>query len=309
MKFIADSIERVDKFIADQLEEVSRSQIQELFKSNDVFINDKPAKKQSVKLKVGDVVLVSKKGIAELNKEFELEPELGIPLDILYEDDDILVINKQADLIVHPTTSEPNHTLANAIIAQYPELKDVGESPFRPGIVHRLDRNTTGVLIIVKNQKTFDFIKEQFLNHSIKKIYIALVHGVFKDKDGVINYSIRPSSINRLKKVIVKDINKEEDKRSIREAETAYKVKESIEEKYSLLEVYPKTGRTHQIRVHLAAIGHPVVGDELYGSRTNLTNRQMLHAKSIEFIAPNGKEMKIEAPIPEDMQDVIKKAN
>lgn len=317
MQFIAEKGERLDKFLAEQLEEYSRAQLQKLIKEGRIEVNGKTAIKPSAKLKEGDRVSVSNEALAFLFKEIVLGPE-DIPLDIVYEDKDILVINKPAGLLVHPTASQKEHTLANALIAKYPDIRKVGENPLRPGIAHRLDKDTSGLLIVAKNQKAFQFIKEQFLKRRVVKKYLALVEGMPKEKSGVIGYPIRPSKKYRLKKVAVrKPAVGAGAKKSVRAAETYYQVKQSYEigsRKIALLEVIPKTGRTHQIRVHLAAIGHPVVGDTLYGSGKGKAKsekgleprRQMLHAYSLAFTAPSGKRLELEIGLPNDMKEVIK---
>ncbi len=305
MEFISEkSGERLDKFLAVRLPKFSRTRFQELIKAGDVKVNGKVILKSGRSLKMGDSVSIPDEEYEVGEKEFTVDPEPEIPLDIIYEDKDIVVINKQAGLIVHPTPKQRHHTLANALVALYPKIAGVGESPFRPGIVHRLDKNTSGLMVVAKNQKAFQFLKNQFVGRTISKTYIAMVEGIPDKKEGTIRYQIRPSASNRLKKVAVRKIDKS-GKKSVRAAETDYKVKESVGGEYSLIEAMPKTGRTHQIRVHLSAIGHPVVGDTMYGAKKLIAKRQMLHAYRIEFTAPNGRRLKLEAPMPEDMSSLI----
>ena len=263
MEFISEkSGDRLDKFLAGHLEKFSRTRLQEFIKSGDVLVNGKVILKSGFSLKKGDSIFIPEEKYAVDEKKFIVEPEPGIPLDIVFEDKDIVVINKQPGLIVHPTPNQQRHTLANALVAHYPKIIGIGESPLRPGIVHRLDKDTSGLMVIAKNQKAFLFLKNQFVGRTISKTYIALVEGIPDKKQGVIRFQIRPSASNRLKKVAVKKLDKS-GKKSVRTAETDYMVREAIGGGYSLIEAMPKTGRTHQIRVHLSAIGHPAVGDSM----------------------------------------------
>lgn len=310
MEFISEgSGERLDKFLTSRLVKLSRSKIQRLIKDGSVKVNGSSVAKTGVFLRAGDEVHIPDAGVSD--EELRVEPEPDIPLDIIYEDRDILVINKQPGLLVHPTPSQKTHTLANALVARYPKIIGVGENPLRPGIVHRLDKETSGLIVAAKNQKAFEFLKNQFSKREVKKTYIALVEGILKDKSGDIKYQIRPSRINRLKKVAIKKRNVS-GKKSVREAETHYEVEKTFKNGFSLVSVMPKTGRTHQIRVHLAAIGHPVVGDRVYGAKQGITQfaevqaqRQMLHAYKIEFTAPSGKKLILKSEMPVDMKDLI----
>lgn len=218
-------------------------------------------------------------------------------IKIIYEDENILAVNKPAGLIVHGQGS-----LVGWLLEKYPEIKNVGEDPERPGIVHRLDKDTSGVLLIAKNQRTFEYLKKQFQERKIKKKYIALVEGVVKNNQGVIDLAISKSKNDFRKKTTGgKIVGKE------REAVTEYKVLERFG-KYTLLEAFPKTGRTHQIRVHLKAIGHFVVCDKLYGPKKQICpfglERQFLHASVIEFNLPDGSKISIETDLPQDLKSV-----
>lgn len=215
---------------------------------------------------------------------------------IIYEDENIIAVNKPAGLLVHPTKTSKEKTLVDWLLEKYPEIKNVGEDPNRPGIVHRLDKDTSGVLIIAKNQKTFEFLKTQFKDRKVKKIYVALVKGSLGKTSGKIETPIKRFS-------------------KTRDAITEYKVisayggSASGGKKYTLLEVYPKTGRTHQIRLHLKAIGHPVLCDKLYTKTPDCPfglKRQFLHARSLELNLPNGSRIKLEADLPEDLQTTLK---
>ena len=223
---------------------------------------------------------------------------------VIYEDENFLAINKPAGLLVHAVRSKEHgkeSTVVDWLLARYPEIKTVGDDPAeRPGIVHRLDKDTSGVMLVAKNQKTFEYLKSLFQKREVQKTYLALVWGTLKTKSGVINapIGIRSGSVKR-------SVRSE---KMAKEAVTEWRVVKLFDSGYSLLEVKPKTGRTHQIRVHLASIGHPVVGDRLYGRRRVINNsitndptadnRLMLHALSIEFTAPDGKRTRLEAEPP-----------
>ncbi len=314
MEFLVEaSGERLDRFLTAHLEKFSRTRFQKLIKDGAIKVNGIVIGKPGFRLKIGDKISIEDARFLLPEKEFIVEPDPTIPLDVVYEDDDIVVINKQAGLVVHPTPRQHRNTLANALVARYPDIAHVGESTLRPGIVHRLDKDTSGLMVIAKNHDAFVFLKNQFLDHSVSKIYLALVEGVPAEKKGVIDFQIRPSTLNRLKKVAVRHLDTS-GKKSIRSAETHYKIKNKIGDGFALLEVTPKTGRTHQIRVHLNAIGHSVVGDTMYHAKNQkdhgllkeLMQRQMLHAYRLKFTAPNGKRMDLEAPMPADMAALIK---
>ncbi len=274
------------------------------------YINGRFVAKPAFTLRAHDRVTILEEKIAGREKEFAIEPEPGTSLDIIYEDDDIVVVNKPAGLLVHPTFTQHHHTLVNALVARYPDIVGVGENPLRPGIVHRLDKDTSGLIVVAKNQHAFLFVKEQFLKRAVQKTYLALVEGVPKEREGVIAYDIRPSKANRLKKVAVTSTTHALQKKSQRTAETRYKVRETFGDKFALLEIAPKTGRTHQIRVHLAAIGVPVLGDTFYGAHKDVAKslgvkRQLLHAAEIRFTAPSGAPLTLEAPMPEDLRRAL----
>ena len=206
--------------------------------------------------------------------------------------------NKPAGLLVHPIKSHPSgDTLVDRLLKKYPEIKTVGDDPAqRPGIVHRLDKETSGVIIVARNQKSFDYLKQQFQSRQIKKTYLALVWGKVELKSGVIEkpLGLKSGSLKRTTRV--------EDAKMIKEAKTVYRVKKYIGP-YTLLEVEPLTGRTHQIRVHLASIHHPVVGDRLYSQRPLPLGlkRMFLHAASLELTLPNGSRNKFSAELPPDL--------
>lgn len=243
---------------------------------------------------------------------------MDFKLKILYENKDILAIDKPAGISVHGDGRNDVETLADLILKEYPEIKNVGEPMeievngeikkiYRPGIVHRLDKDTSGVLLLARNQSAYEFLKKQFQNREIKKTYITLVSGHMKNDTGVIDASIGRSPSDPRKRIASRGKSGK-----LREAVTEYKVLERIEidgEKYTWVEVYPKTGRTHQIRVHMKFLNHPVVCDKLYAPDKiypKSISRLALHAKYIELKNLAGETLKIEAPIPEDLKNLNK---
>ncbi len=225
-------------------------------------------------------------------------------ISVIYEDENILVINKSAGMPVHPDATHKSGTLIQEILKTHPEIKNVGDEPeIRPGIVHRLDKDTSGVLIVAKNQPAFKFLKKQFQERKVKKTYLALVVGELKNKTGVINLPIGRSKTPLRRLASEKALGK------LREALTEYKVLESFEKKYTLVEVYPKTGRTHQIRAHFKAIGHPLVCDKLYAKKPFCLfglSRHFLHAFSLELTLPDESRSRFEADLPDDLKQVLK---
>ena len=222
------------------------------------------------------------------------------PLDILYEDDDLLVVNKPPGLSVHTSVHEPSGTLADAIVAHDPAIAGVGEDPVRPGIVHRLDKDTSGVLVVARRQATFAELKRLFQTRQIEKRYLAVVDGRVKEPRGTIAFPIGRVGLKRAVPAGRQQPSK------LREAETAYIVRRRFSDA-TLLELRPKTGRMHQIRVHLKAISHPVLGDRLYGGKhaQGRAPRQMLHAASLSFALADGKRYTFEADPPPDFTDIL----
>lgn len=237
-------------------------------------------------------------------------------IPILYEDKDVLVINKPAGLVVHPDGRTKEKTLVDWLLKKYPKIKNVGEpiildddtKILRPGIVHRIDRDTTGCLIIAKNQKAYEFLKEQFQDRKVHKVYHAFIYGILKEERGMINRPIGRSVNDFRKWTAQRGIRGE-----MREAVTYFKVLKTKGE-FTFIEAIPKTGRTHQIRVHFNALNHPIVQDSLYATDFYLKKkgqlgfkRTALHAKELEITIPNGKLLKMSAPYPEDFEEAIKK--
>jgi 23S rRNA pseudouridine1911/1915/1917 synthase len=285
---------RLDAYIASSVENLSRSMVQKLIKCGKVLVNNK-VEKESYKVQLGDKILVE---IPE-PEESSLKKQ-NIPLDIIYEDNDILVVNKPKGMVVHPGNGNPDGTLANAILAHCEEsLSGIG-GEIRPGIVHRIDKDTSGLLVIAKNDKAHINLSEQIKNREVKKIYVALVKGVIPENEATINMPIGRSTKDRKKMAV---------DREGKEAVTHFKVLKRYN-KYTFIQVKIDTGRTHQIRVHMSHIGYPVVGDTVYSNGKNDfgVEGQMLHAKELEFKHPiTGENMHFEAPLPEYFEEVLEK--
>lgn len=283
---------RLDKFLSSRNQDLSRVMIQKQIEENKVTVNGKIENKASYKLNQNDQVTMQE---IEL-KESNIKPQ-EIPIDILYEDDDIIVVNKAKGMVVHPSNGNLEDTLVNAIMAKCNNLSGIG-GIIRPGIIHRLDKDTTGVLICAKNDKAHIHISEQMKNRQTKKIYLALVRGETKENEATINMPIGRSTKDRKKMAVSKNG---------KEAITEFKVLNRYKG-YTLLEVTIKTGRTHQIRVHLSEIGYPVVGDSVYSKGKNPfgVTSQMLHASSIEFTHPTtNQKLTISAELPQYFKSVL----
>jgi 23S rRNA pseudouridine1911/1915/1917 synthase len=286
---------RLDKYITEQRPEISRTQAQRLIEQGHVIVNGSTAR-SAYKITGGDQILIT----IPPPPPSALSPE-DIPLKILYEDNDVIVVDKPAGLTVHPAPGHPEHTLANAILSHLPEIPDTGEWQ-RPGIVHRLDKDTSGLIIIAKNNLAHRKLTEQFKARTVKKIYLTLVKGKVTPNRGTIEAPIGRDRGHREKMAIA-------DRSHGREARTKYRVLKHIGN-YSLLEALPETGRTHQIRVHLAAIGYPVIGDKVYGIKSTLLDRQFLHAHRIKFQLPsNGKEVEFSSELPPDLAEALESIN
>ena len=286
--------QRLDMYIASLDLDFSRSMAQKLIENGQVLVNGK-LPKASYKTKLGDRVEIE---ILE-PKETNLEAQ-DIPLEIIYEDDDILVVNKQKGMVVHPGNGNLDGTLVNAVLNHCKgNLSGIG-GEIRPGIVHRLDKDTSGLIVIAKNDKAHINLSKQIQDRKVKKIYTALVRGIIPEDTATIDMPIGRSNTDRKKMAVRKDG---------KEAITHIKVIKRYE-KYTLIRVKIDTGRTHQIRVHMAEIGYPVVGDEVYSNGKNEFNvhGQMLHSTSLDFIHPiTGKQMHFEAPLPKYFEDVLNK--
>lgn len=285
---------RIDSFIPSIKKDISRSMVQKLIEEKNIKVNGKETK-HSYKLKLNDEIEIS---IPEA-KEIDLKAQ-DIPLDIIYEDNDIIVINKPKGMVVHPANGNPDGTLVNAVMAICKDsLSGIG-GEIRPGIVHRLDKDTSGAIIVAKNDKAHVNLSEQLKEHKVKKTYLALVRGIIKENEATINMPISRSNKDRKKM----DVNKEG-----KEAITHFKVLRRYKNKYTLLQINLETGRTHQIRVHLSYIGYPIIGDEVYSNGKNEWDikGQCLHAWNLEFMHPITKEkISLEAEIPEYLKNILK---
>lgn len=285
---------RLDKFISNKCSDLSRTMIQKLIEDEKIYVNGKKAK-ASVKVKKEDIVEIEEIEVKKISLEAQ-----DIPLDIIYEDNDIIVVNKQKGLVVHPANGNPDGTLVNAIMNICKDsLSGIG-GELRPGIVHRLDKDTSGLIIIAKNDKAHIELSRQIKDHEVQKTYIALVRGVVKEEEATINMPISRSTKDRKKMAVAKDG---------RNAITHFKVLERFNG-YTLLQVRIETGRTHQIRVHMSHIGYPVVGDMVYSNGKNPfgVEGQMLHSSNLVFKHPiTGSTLDLHAPLPEYFEKVLEK--
>ena len=283
---------RLDSYVTDKLSKLSRTTAQRLIEEEKILVNGKK-QKASYKPEEGDVISIE---IPEA-KDVELKAQ-DIPVPVVYEDNDIIVVNKPKGMVVHPANGNPDGTLVNAVMAICKgSLSGIG-GEIRPGIVHRLDKDTSGIIIIAKNDKAHIKLSEQIKNHEVEKTYIALVRGVVKENTATINMPIGRSTKDRKKMAV-----SEKGKNAITHFNVIKRYKN-----YTLLEVKIETGRTHQIRVHLSQIGYPIVGDTVYSNGKNEWNikGQCLHAKSLKFKHPTTeKEMYLEAEIPKYFKDII----
>ncbi len=285
--------ERLDVFIAARCPRISRSQARRLIDEGLATVDGRPVK-ASYPVRDGEIVDVRVPAVDDAAPQ----PE-AIPLRVIYEDKDVLVVDKPAGVIVHPGAGRAQHTLVSALLARYPDLAGTGET-LRPGIVHRLDRNTSGLLLVARNERARADLTRQLKERLVEKRYLALVVGRLEPTEGVIEGEIGRDPRNRRRMAIVA---------GGRYARTAYSVIERLD-RFTLVEIAPSTGRTHQIRVHLAAVGHPVVGDELYGKPSKLVGRQFLHAARIAFSHPvDGRPMSFESPLPADLAEALRPLN
>lgn len=284
---------RLDRFVSASLKDLSRTLIQKLIDENLILVNKKSSK-PGYRLKTNDKVFVS---IPDL-EETKVEPE-KIKLDIVFEDNDLIVVNKPQGMITHPASGICSGTLVNALLYHCKDSLSGINGVLRPGIVHRLDRETSGLIITCKNDKSHNEIAKQFKERKIKKYYLALVHGFVKYDKGTINKPIGRHKIHREKMAVVNNG---------RAAITHFKVLKRLEtlRATSLLECIPETGRTHQIRVHLASIGHPIVGDRIYGKKNDPCKLMMLHSYKLVFVHPKTrKQIALETKSPDRMVDFL----
>ena len=283
---------RLDKVLASEFKDRSREFIMRLIDDKQVFVNGKNVK-NSYRVKENDEITIN---VPEA-KNLDATPQ-DIPLDIVYEDDDIIVINKPRDLVVHPSNGHEDGTLVNALLAHCTNLSGINGVK-RPGIVHRIDKDTTGLLVVAKNDYAHEFLAKQLEDHTLHREYIALVKGVIKEEDGKIIAPIGRDKYNRQKMAV--------DVKNGKPAVTHFHVLKRFNQ-YTLISCVLETGRTHQIRVHMNYIGYPIEGDPVYGPKSHLLfdKGQLLHAEKLILIHPKTKKkMTFTAPLPKDFQDVI----
>ncbi len=283
--------ERLDKVAPAHVPDLSRAVAQRLIKAGEVTVNGRPSK-PSYRVQMGDEVVVR----VPTEMPAPVVPE-NIPLDVIYEDDALLVVNKPAGMVVHPAYGHASGTLVNAVLAHCPQIADVG-GPDRAGVVHRLDKDTSGLILIAKDSVARAALQRQFKRRQVAKTYLALVEGQMQPREGVVEAPVGRDKRQRKKMAVV---------RSGREARTMYRAIEYFAN-YTLLEVRPHTGRTHQVRVHLSWLGYPIVGDAVYGRHRQrlLRGRHFLHAARIRFSHPaTSEEVEFEAPLPPKLADVL----
>lgn len=281
--------ERLDRALTARFPQLSRAQLQRLIRSGAITVNDAVVR-PAYRLTPGDRITVT------FPEEPTVRPE-SLPLDIVYEDEYLLVVNKPAGMVVHPAARVVSGTLVNALLAHCPQVADVG-GPDRAGIVHRLDRETSGLIVVAKNPETHAALQRQFKRRLVRKTYVALVEGQVHPREGIIEVPIGRDPKDRTRMSV---------SRTGRPAITQYRVVEAFPQ-HTLLEVRPHTGRTHQIRVHLAWLGYPVVGDRVYGRRrqTLLPDRHFLHARDLAFTHPvTGEKLALSAPLPPELTALL----
>lgn len=286
---------RIDKFLSDELPEVSRSYIQKLIKEEQITVNDKPVK-ANYKLSPNDLVVVNEPEL----KEPDILAE-DIPLDILYEDSDLLIVNKPKGMVVHPSAGHYSGTLVNALMHYCKDDLSGINGVMRPGIVHRIDMDTTGSLLVCKNDFTHQHVAAQLKEHSIRRVYHAIVHGVMEEEEGTVDAPIGRHPVDRKKMSI--------NHKNGKEAVTHYKVLQRFRD-YTYIQCQLETGRTHQIRVHMASLKHPLLGDAVYGPAKSpfRLQGQTLHAKIIGITHPRTNAyIEADAPLPEYFVNLLKK--
>ena len=288
---ISEEGKRLDLYIAERTE-LTRTRIQQLIKDGNISVNNKKSK-SSYKVEKSDLIEI----VVPDEKEIDLVPE-NIDIKILYEDSDMAVIDKEAGIVVHPSHGHESGTLVNAVMYHIKDLSGIN-GEIRPGIVHRLDKDTSGLLIIAKNDAAHLKLSEMFGNNGIRKTYVAILKGKINKDSGDLETLIGRDPKDRKKMAVVKTNGKT--------AVTHFQVLDK-NEKFSLVKVNIKTGRTHQIRVHMKYLGYPVLGDKMYGRDNGMAGRQMLHAYKLEFLHPvTQKAMKIVSELPEDFKEALKK--
>lgn len=287
---------RIDKVLSEYFADYSRSFLKKLFEDGKITVNGKVIK-QSYKLKVSDMIDISVPEPVNI----DIEPE-NIPLDIIYEDDDVILVNKPKGMVVHPAPGHYSGTLVNGLMYHFKDSLSGINGEFRPGIVHRIDMDTTGILVVCKNDMAHRFLSEQLHEHSITRKYYAIVHGNIQQDNGTVDAPIGRSPKDRKKMAV--------NTRNGRSAVTHYRVLERFNGKYTYIECQLETGRTHQIRVHMSSIGHPILGDEVYGPKKCpfKLQGQTLHAGVLGFIHPStGEYVEFHADLPGYFKELINK--
>lgn len=290
-----DEDKRIDNFLNNNLEDVSRNRIQKLIEEKQVLVNNKSINK-NYKIKENDKIIIN----IEEPKEIDILPE-NIPLNIVYEDEDVILVNKPQDMVVHPANGHYSHTLVNALMYHCKDNLSGINGVMRPGIVHRIDKDTSGILIVAKNDKAHQKLANQLEQHSMTRVYYAIVYNNLKNDKGVIDAPIGRHPIDR-KKMAVTD-------RNSKRAVTHYEVLQRFN-KYTFIKLKLETGRTHQIRVHMSYIGNPLLGDIVYGKEKQPFKLfgQVLHAKVLGFVHPTtNKYMEFETELPQYFKDILKK--
>jgi 23S rRNA pseudouridine1911/1915/1917 synthase len=284
---------RLDVFISEELEDMSRSAVQKLIESGNISVNNRSVNK-NYKLRDGDIIELER----PLPVSLDILPE-NIPLDILYEDDDLIVVNKPQGMVVHPAPGHYSGTLVNALMYHCGDNLSGINGVLRPGIVHRIDKDTSGILVSAKSDLAHNSLSAQLAEHSMRRIYNAIVYNGFKEESGTVDKCIARSQNDRKKMAVTEHGG--------RRAVTHYRVLENLS-KFAHLELQLETGRTHQIRVHMSHIGHPLLGDEVYGPKKSPFNTQgqVLHAKVLGFIHPrSGEYMEFETELPDYFKQLI----
>lgn len=298
IKLIVENMEeaiRLDLYISKELNDISRSYVQKLIEKGNVRVNNEIILSKKHKINENDSIEI----VIPEPEKLKLEPQ-NIPIDIVYEDDDVLVVNKPQGMVVHPAPGHYTGTLVNALLYHSKNLSSIN-GIIRPGIVHRIDKDTTGLLMIAKNNNSHNFLAAQLKEHSTNRIYNALVHGNIKTNSGTIDVPIGRHPVNRLKRAVVE--------RNAKRAVTHFKVIDRYSD-YTLIELKLETGRTHQIRVHMSYLGYPLVGDPLYGIKKRKFNLkgQMLHAKVLGFVHPTKLEyMEFNSELPDYFKALLEK--
>jgi 23S rRNA pseudouridine1911/1915/1917 synthase len=291
---VGEGNKRIDKVIRDRIPGLSRTEGQRLIEAERVTVEGQPCK-PAYRVESGDHVAVT---LPPSEPERPIQPE-PIPLDILYEDEHLLGVNKPAGMVVHPAPGHPDGTLVNALLAYYPPIAEAGRRN-RAGIVHRLDKETSGVLVVAKDEDVLRALQEQFRNRQVEKTYLALVHSRVEPPEGIVEVPIGRHPRDRQRMAPLADG---------KYARTTYHTVEFFR-KHTMLRLHPYTGRTHQIRVHLSWLGYPVVGDSVYGRRSDhlLQDRHFLHAHTLSFVHPvTGEELDIVAPLPAQLRGVLER--